>query len=199
LRGVDKVIAIRNYNDTKCELNIAIIELDKLEQQKEDIRKDIFGVTSKPPKTKLIYKLTKDGKKEEDYVLSDENYYIKGTTIYDDKMAIYMSKLEDKNEITGKSLNQSITDQTNVVNKLKYYLNLMNDTMASLKGIEYKLYYAIIIDENNANKTISQIIEELSPVVEKEPTTLWHNYYPNIKNYLEKLEIYSEDTVNIGL
>ncbi len=190
------MIAIRTYNDTKIELNIATKELVRLLNKQEKIYCECFGITSNLPKTVERTRIEKGKKKRED-VLKDENFYIKGVSVPKDKNSSYMEKMEAIDEITGLSLSIAIENQKNVVTKLEYYIKSIENDIKELKGIEYQLYYAIVIDPKNTNKSITKIIEEVSSKKEisKEPGTLWKNYYPKIVKYLIKLKKSSENTV----
>jgi len=194
------MIAIRNYNDTKIEYNVAKQELERLENKKTRIYCECFNITTKLPNTIEIKKKIKDKNtgavhQKKETKLKDENYYIKAKKIYKNKNELYLSLLEKKDDITGLSLNEAIEKARNEVDELLYYLKLMGYQMKKLKGIEYQLYCAIVIDASNAGKSISSVVEEFAEKVDKDPQTIWKNYYPHIKKYLTKLQKYSENTV----
>lgn len=192
------MIAIRNHNDTKCELNVAIIRLNQLEEKKQELYCKYFKITGKSYPTMYKIKLDKTTKiRTWDEVLKDENVSISNSNIKTDPMTDYQIALENVDKDTNISLNDELKLQKNEVRKLEYYLKLMENNMTNLKGIEYELYYEIVINPINANKTISKIIEEFSERedVDRDIQTIWKNYYPSIKKYLKKLEIYSESTV----
>ena len=167
------MIAIRNYNDTRIELSVAMRELDRLVDKKERLYSRFFHLTTK----------AKD-------ISKDLNACLRGSDCRTDPMTDYMVELEKIDDKTGKSLKQALQDQRNEVRILEYYLKLMANDMSNLKGIEYQLYYDIVINPLNATKSISKIIEEFAEKedINKEVNTIWVNYYPKIKEYLEKLE-----------
>ncbi len=107
---------------------------------------------------------------------------LSSTVDYDDKYTNYLIELENTN------IEAKIEEQKNVVNKLKYYLNSMQYHISCLKGIEYQIFYEIIYN----NKNVSKAIEYVAELNNKEPNTIWINYYPNIKNELKKFEILKE-------
>ena len=124
------MVAIRNYNDTKIELNIAMNKLAQLNEKKNMLYAKYSSLTT-------------------------ENFEDGGRAINKkrDKMLEYLIELEKVNPITGKSLEQEINEQRNIVNKLQYYINLMEYNLQQLEGIEYKLYYAIVCEKKNINKS----------------------------------------------
>ena len=166
------MVAIRNYNDTRIELNIAMNKLDQLNEKKNMLYAKYCSLTT-------------------------ENFEDVGRPINKkrDKMIEYLIELEKVNPITGKSLEQEINEQRNIVNKLQYYINLMEYNLQQLEGIEYKLYYAIVCEKENTNKSVTQIIEEFAENNYMHEQTIWQNYYPKIKPELEKLKMYSENIV----
>lgn len=186
------MIAIKNYNDTKYELEIAKKELERLLEKKEELYSKYFCTTAKYPATEYRYNKKTD---KYEYVLKDENAGIKGKRTSQDKVSEYLTVLystDDENEL---SLEEQIQQQKNIVSRLEYYLKLMEENMGKLEGTEYKLYYALVIDKKNINKSISKIIEEFAENNYMHTQTIWQNYYPKIKKYIDKLKIYSENIV----
>ena len=91
-------------------------------------------------------------------------------------------------ELEKTGINIKIENQRNIVNRLKYYLNCMEYHLSKLQGIEYQIFYEVVYN----NKNISKAIEYVAEVNNKEPNTLWVNYYPNIKKELKKFEYTKE-------
>ena len=75
--------------------------------------------------------------------------------------------------------------QQGVVSKLKNYINLMETNLKAMKSIEYKLYYAIVIE----GRGITGGVEKVSFEVDKDVSTIWRIYYPKIEKEVKKLEI----------
>jgi hypothetical protein len=69
------------------------------------------------------------------------------------------------------------------VDKIKNYLDIMDDTLSRLKGIEYSLYYEIV--KNGVNKTLA--VDKVSRQYNKECRTIWKYHYCKIKKDLEKI------------
>jgi len=156
------MIAIRNYNDTKNELEVAQLRLNYLLDKKEDLYVKYCGMT--------IPKL--------------DDVRVQTSTVNKDTMAKYMEELTKINPNTGLSLDQEIEQQYNVVSKLKYYLNLMDYNLKNMKALEYKLYYFIVID----GRGITSGVNHLANVTNKDPRTIWKYYYPKIEKEIKKLE-----------
>lgn len=181
------MVAIRNYNDTKIELEISKKRLNQLIDRKEVLYSKYFKITSTSPSTKI----KKINNKYQE-VLNDENSAIKGSFKQEDPFLKYMIELEKINDETGKSLNEELTEQLNEVQKLEYYLKSMDYDMLKLKGIEYQLYCEIVINGTNISKAVEKIAEKIG----KEPRTIWKYYYPKIKKSLNKLKKFSDSAVD---
>lgn len=162
--------AIRTQNDTNCELEMAKIRLSLLLDKKEELYAKYFPLTQK-----LKDDVIKGGKKD------------------NDKMAQYVHELNEVDYGTGRSLAQEIEYQRAVISKLKYYVELMNDTLKKYNGIERDLYYEIVINGVNTSRAVSKIAERYG----KEEQTIWKYHYRKIKENVKKLKKYSESTVNI--
>lgn len=168
------MIAIRNYTNTTIELRNTQNRLKLLETEAEKVFDKFFPTTASPFA-----------------IIKNEKGHAK------DKQAEFQIEMDRKRKHNGLSLREEIAQVKNDVRRLKYYVGLMNDDMKKLKGIEYELYYDIVINENNARKSISKIVEEFAEKegINREVNTIWVNYYPKIEEYLKKLRISSENQV----
>lgn len=173
------MIAIRNYNNTHQELKSAKRRLELLEARAEKIF-DMFFPTTTSIQNELIKTMSRR-----------------------DRQVEYQIEMDRIRPETGMSLRKEIEQTKNEVRQLQYYLGLMEHDLKEMEGVEYDLYYEIVINRANAKKSISRIIEEYSErtyldenAKTIEVNTLWVNYYPKIKKYLEKLEKSSENQVN---
>lgn len=154
------MIAIRNYNDTRSELKIAQNRLDLLLDKREALFTQYCGTTSS---------------------LKDVVVQSGGNN---DKMTAYVQKLHDPDPKTGKSLAQEIEDQQNEVNRLIYYIGLMDNTLKEIQSIEYKLYYAIVVE----GRSITSAVDHVACTEGKDTSTIWKNYYPKIEFEIKKLQ-----------
>ena len=161
---------IRTYTNTKCELEMAKTRLSLLMDRKEQLYAKYFPVTQK---------------------IKDD--VIKGGIRDNDKMAQYVHELNEVDIGTGRSLAQEIEYQRAVVDKFKRYINDMNETLGKMRGIEYSLYYEIVVNGVNTSKAVSNVAERYN----RDDQTIWKYYYKKIKNDVKKLKTYSESTVNI--
>lgn len=161
---------IRTYTNTKCELEMAKARLSWLMDRKEQLYAKYFPITQK---------------------IKDD--IIKGGVKDNDKMAAYVHELNEVDIGTGLSLAQEIEHQRSVVDKLKRCVNDMSETLSKMTGIEYALYYEIVVKGINPSRAVSIIAERY----EREDRTVWKYHYNKIKNDVEKFKKVSESTVNI--
>lgn len=157
--------AIRNYTNTKCELEMAKTRLNLLMDRKEKLYCKYFPIT---PKLKEVV--------------------VDGGTRNNDKMADYLHELHDIDLGTGKSLAEEIAYEQANVNKLQGYLNDMSDSLSKMTGIEYQLFYEIVFKGVNITKAVDNIASSN----DIEPVTIWKNYYKKIKKYVNKINMFSK-------
>ena len=110
-----------------------------------------------------------------------------------DKMAMYVYELNEVDIGTGRSLAQEIEYQRTVVDKFKRYINDMNDTLSKMRGIEYSLYYEIVVNGVRISKAVSIVAERYNV----DDHTIWKYHYNKIKKDVKNLKKVSESTVNI--
>lgn len=154
------MFTIHSYTDTKCELEMAKTRLSLLMDRKEKLYCKYFPLT---PKLKEVM--------------------VDGGEHNNDKMADYLHELHEIDIGTGKSLADEITYQQQNVDKLQGYLNNMTDSLAKMTGLEYKLYYEIVVKGVNVSKAVDNIAE----LSGKETRTIWRNYYNKIKKDVKKV------------
>lgn len=154
------MFTIRNYTDTKCELEMAKTRLSLLMDRKEKLYCKYFPITP------TLKEVMVDG--------GEQN---------NDKMADYLHELHEIDIGTGKSLAEEITYQQQNVDKLQGYINNMTDTLAKMTGLEYKLYYEIIVKGVN----ISKAVDNIADISGKDTRTIWKNYYNKIKKDVKKV------------
>lgn len=117
---------------------------------------------------------------------------IKGGSKDKDKMAQYVHELNEVDIGTGRSLAQEIEYQRTVVDSLARYVNDMNESLSKMKGIEYSLYYEIVVKGVRVSKAVSNIAEQYNV----EDRSIWKYHYSKIKKDVKKLKKASESTVN---
>ena len=162
--------AIKTYTNTKCELELAKIRLNLLMDRKEQLYAKYFPITQK---------------------IKDD--VIKGGSRDNDKMAQYVHELNEIDIGTGRSLAEEIEYQRKVIYKLKRYVSDMNETLSKMTGIEYALYYEIVVKGINPSRAVSNVAERYN----KDDHTIWKYHYNKIKNDVKNLKKVSESTVNI--
>lgn len=160
---------IRTYTNTKCELEIARARLGWLMDRKEQLYCKYFPITAK---------------------FKDD--VISGGEKNNDKMDRYLHELHDVDIGTGHSLAEEINYQHTVVDRLKACIDDMTTSLERLAGIEYELYYEIVVNQKRITKAVEYIAEQY----DLEPRTIWKCYYPKIEEDIKSLLKYSESSVN---
>jgi len=59
--------------------------------------------------------------------------------------------------LIGKSLEEEIIYQQEIVDKLKNYLDIMSNSLSKTKGLEYQLFYEIVYNGVNITKAVENI------------------------------------------
>lgn len=152
---------IRNYTNTKCELEMAKTRLNLLMDRKEKLYCKYFPIT---PKLKEVS--------------------VDGGVKNNDKMADYLHELHEVDIGTGKSLAGEIEYQQQNIEKLQGYLNIMNDSLSKMTGIEYQLFYEIVYK----GVKITKAVENIAVANDIEPQTIWKNYYKKVKKHINKIK-----------
>ena len=160
---------IRTYTNTKCELEMAKARLSLLMDRKEQLYCKYFPITAK----------------------LKENV-VSGGTPNNDKMADYVYELNDVDIGTGRSLADEIEYQRTVVDNIQRYLNTMSETLSKMTGIEYALYYEIVVNGVRISRAVSNVAEQYN----KDDHTVWKYHYSKIKKDVKKIKKVSESTVN---
>lgn len=164
------MFAIRNYTDTKCELEMAKTRLNLLIDKKISIYNKYF------PVTKAIKEIVVDGSKSSE-----------------DKMVEYIREISEIDIGTGMSLEQEIEYQRKKIVTFQGYLDSMDDTLGKISGIEYKLFYEIVY----RGTSVSKAVEKIAEMTEKDTSTIWKNYYSKIKKDIKKIAAFSKTPVKV--
>ena len=159
---------IRTYTNTKCELEMAKARLGLLMDRKEQLYCKYFPMTQKI---------------KDDVVIGGKQN--------NDKMANYVHELHEVDIGTGRSLADEIEYQREIVENLQRYLNQMNDALCKMNGIEYALYYEIVVKGTRISRAVSSIAERYN----RDDQTIWKYHYSKIKKEIKTLKKYSECTV----
>jgi hypothetical protein len=117
---------------------------------------------------------------------------VDGGSRKNDNMADYVHELHEVDIGTGRSLSDEIEYQRQIVDNLQQYVNLMNYSLGKMSGIEYALYYEIVVKCVRISRAVSNIAERYN----KDDRTIWKYHYPRIKKDLKILKKYSECSVN---
>lgn len=160
---------IRTYTNTKCELEMAKARLGLLMDRKEQLYAKYFPVTQR---------------------LKDD--IVKGGEQDSDKFASYLYELYNVDIGTGKSLADEIEYQRAVVNKFNGYIETMTESLSKMTGIEYELYYAIVVKGVRTSRAVSGIAEQYGI----DDRNVWKYHYSKIKKDIKNLKKVSERSVN---
>ena len=163
---------IRTYTNIKCELEVAKIRLSQLMDRKEKLYAKYFPITQQ-----IKEDIISGGKKD------------------NDKMAMYVHELNEVDIGTGFSLAQEIEYQRSVIERDTQYINDMTETLNKNSGIEYALYYEIVIKGVSKTQAVKNIAEEYN----KEERTIWKYHYSKIKKYLKNIEKVITSTVTMPI
>lgn len=154
------MLTIRNYTDTKCELEMAKTRLNLLIDKKITIYVKYFPVTTKP-----------------------KEISVDGGTLDNDKMAEYLHEINIVDLGTGMSIVEEIDFQQKNIVKLQGYLNEMDIILSKMSGIEYQLFYEIVYKGTNPTKAVESLAFETG----KDTSTIWRNHYRKIKKDVKKI------------
>ncbi|MCI5552529.1 MAG: hypothetical protein MR388_01660 [Tenericutes bacterium] len=117
--------------------------------------------------------------------MNDLNYY------RDIKYEINI--LENRLELISE-YEQKLLNEKEMINATlclqKKVLNQIEVNLKKLSGIESKLFAEIVINGTNVTKAIEKIAVEES----KDISTLWKNYYPNVKEKINELKSLNFET-----
>jgi len=153
--------AIRTHVNTLCELKVAQDRLQLLKDEKEELYQMYVGVKSPSLQEKVQ------------------------TTIEVDKMSLYLYQLSKIRE-NGMSLEDEIEYQTNICNRLRYYLKRMEYNINKLQGIPLEIYKMIVLEGMDSTKAVKTISEEYCIDLRN----VWRTYYSKIKSEIAILKRY---------
>lgn len=159
---------IRTYTNTKCEMEIAKARLALLLDRKELLCCKYFP---------LAQRLKED--------------VVSGGARNNDAMDRYLHELYDTDIGTGMSLAEEIEYQREVVERFTRYLADIGETLSRMTGIEYALYYEIVVNGRGISRSVQYIAERYN----KDEQTIWKYHYAKIRKDVKKVIKYSESTV----
>ena len=102
-----------------------------------------------------------------------------------DGMSIFLDLVTKKNARTGMSLDDEIDKLIKEMATLSRVLSDMGKNLRRMKGIEYQLYSAVVIDGLNISRAVSKVAEDNF----MSEQNIWATYYPKIKEELKRLEM----------
>lgn len=153
--------AIRNYTSTLLEFKIAKARLDYLLLKREELEVRYCGVKG----------------------ISYDNIGTKNQPSDRDGLLEFVIAITTPDPNTGLSLDDEIEEKSQEVVNLYQTLTKMTKAITQLQDIEAQLYRAIVID----GKQVSQAVKDVAEASYVSESSIWHNYYPNIKEELRKV------------
>ena len=157
------MIAIRNYNNTQKELNIALKRLNRLLGEKEELYTKFFPMTIK----------------------IDEDV-VKGGTKLNPQIE-YQIALDTTRKHTGLSLREEIEKIQDEVKSLRECLKTMDDDLKKMTGLEEQLYRKIVVE----GLRISRAVELVAEDNHYSSSQMWR-YYEKIEPKIKKVKDDSE-------
>lgn len=154
--------AIRNYADTEREFKIAKERLKMLKRRKLELDTKYLSL-----KAVQITDMKVDGGREPK-----------------DKNIEYVSQLLKKDKTTGYTLEQEIEILQKEISQIQSVLDKMKRHLKSFKGLEYKLYWKVVIEGLNITKAVETLANEEYMSV----STIWE-IHKKIKDYLIEKEL----------
>ena len=153
---------LRNYTNTRKELQLAEKRLELLHNRKEELYNRLVM-----PKG---------------WQLSDGG----GVSIREAESNTekYVLACNTPSEATGMSLNEEIAHVEQEVYMLRRMCGMMEDTLEQLTGIEATLYSLIII----AGKSPTVAVREVADMQYMTEDNIWHTYYKKIKPFIDALQ-----------
>lgn len=157
---------LESYTNTICELSIAKARLKLLTSWKEELFARYFPITSK----------FREAPTSSNYSDSDG------------KMLKYINALNEIDSKTGMSLTEEIAYQTKKIKQLNKIIDAMNKNLNKMKGIEFRLYYSIVVEGTTSSDAVKNVAKEYGYAEQ----TVWKYYYPNIKKEIQKIKEYKK-------
>lgn len=85
----------------------------------------------------------------------------------------------EKNELELKKEKENLNS---FLEQLRGRLEKMDVELKQLKGIEYELYYQIVVRGLNITKAVDKVAFDN----DKDVSTIWKNYYPKVKQKIDE-------------
>ena len=151
---------IRNYTNTLIELKSCEARYKYLSERREVYYVKYLGVKSP------TY----------DSVGGHKNWAVDG-------MSIFLDLVTTKDPKTGLSLDDELEKIAGEMAELTRVLKQMARYLKQMEGIQYQLFYRIVVEGLSTTEAVKKIAEE-NYMTER---NVWRNYYSEIKEYLHEL------------
>ncbi|HIU12202.1 MAG TPA: hypothetical protein IAB65_05825 [Candidatus Onthocola stercorigallinarum] len=84
-----------------------------------------------------------------------------------------------------KDINEEIRHIDKILEIKENTKKIIASHLKELDGIENKLYYQIVV----LGKNVTQAVDKVAFDCDKDVSTIWKNYYPNVKNKIKELKL----------
>lgn len=152
---------IRSYTNTKNELKIVEQRLLVLKQKREEL----FNRLCVPKG----WQVGEGG----------------GTPTTQSATERYVLMINEPNKATGMSINQEIEQCEADIKRLRWLLNIMEEALGQLTGIEARLFQKIAVEGMKPTEAVAFVADEQFMSTDN----IWHTYYRRIKPYIDILTV----------
>lgn len=152
--------SIKTYSDTKNELKIVQARIRLLNDKKSELMYKYCGVHS----------------------ISFDKEGGGGTPSNNSPVVAYLEAVETRKQENGLSIQEELENLAEREKTLSSVISDMESALYLLKGLEYKIYYQIIVKGKEINEAIEYVAQE-NYISER---TAWR-YYKNVKKYLIRM------------
>ena len=111
-------------------------------------------------------------------------YYILGDKIMFNNYVNIDNEILILNE-RKKDINEEIRHIDKILEIKENTKKIIASHLKELDGIENKLYYQIVV----LGKNVTQAVDKVAFDCDKDVSTIWKNYYPNVKNKIKELKL----------
>lgn len=150
---------IKSYTNSKQELNLLSSRLKLIEKRKEIVLKEKENIQSLIQNNKICELI--------------------------EKLKIEQIELDN----AYKNLEREQEELNSLSETIKSNIKFMEENLQLLTGVEYQLYYQIVVKGLNVTKAIDKVAFDQN----LDSSTLWKYYYPKIK---DKIDLSKKKTSN---
>lgn len=140
--------------------------------------KDVFSLAIANKEFLIHHTIRRKGS-EWGFIIKNLKRY-KNTKTELDMINLELEQMEEKETLlrkTKENLNEYANHLSTIIHK-------MDKELRELDGIEYSLYYEIVVQGTN----VTRAVDKVALKYDKDVSTIWKNYYPKVKEILQEFE-----------